>query len=350
MTIERSVYSTEDLLGVMRELLPVPTFWRRFFPGTFFSERETLEWSQIPGRRRLAPFALPTTPGEPVWGTEEDLFQAQPAYIKALDPVSATGFIRRIAGFGELGQLRPMTPQERYLATIAAILQEHRNTIERRWEWMCARALIDGEITIVDSRYPSRTVTFRRAANHTVVLAGNARFDQANVDIPEVIETYINRMVKARFGAAPSDMIMGADVWTVVRKNEFVRKLLDQDVRGTVANIDIGLGDGQPYQFRGSLSRNLNLWTYWDVYEEPDGTEQKYLGDKEFVLVAPPAAIGGVRAFGAIQDISAQLQALAIFSKMWDEENPSATMVMSQSAPLMVPMNPNATMKVTALT
>ena len=56
--------------------------------------------------------------------------------------------------------------------------------------------------------------------------------------------------------------------------------------------------------------------------------------------------IGGVRGFGAIRDKRAGLQALEVFSKMWEEEDPSVEYLMSQSAPLMVPRNPNATFKI----
>lgn len=349
MTIERSVYGTEDLLGVMRELDEVPVFWRRWFPTLFFSDRQKIEWSKIPSRRRLAPLVLPTIPGQPVFGTEEDLFSVMPAYIKPKDAVDAAAMLPRRAGFGELGQLQPMTPGERYNATIAAILEEHRRTIERRWEWMAAMALINAQITLVDDAYPTVTINFRRNANQTVTLAGSSTWNTAGLDLPSQVDSWIFRMNKARFGAAGRDLIMGLDAWDSMRGNASVLKLLDTQVRGTVANIDIGIGDGTPYQFRGTLGRNLNLWTYQDYYEAPDGTEMNYLGAKEAILLAPPAAVAGVRAYGAILDKAAGLQPLAMFPKMWDSEDPSATIVMTQSAPIMVPVNPNATMKVVVL-
>ena len=53
----------------------------------------------------------------------------------------------------------------------------------------------------------------------------------------------------------------------------------------------------------------------------------------------------GVKAFGAILDKKASFQPLPIFPKMWDEDDPSATILMTQSAPLMVPINPNNTFR-----
>jgi len=51
----------------------------------------------------------------------------------------------------------------------------------------------------------------------------------------------------------------------------------------------------------------------------------------------------GVRCFGAIRDKKAGYQALEFFMKNWEIEDPSHEYIMSQSAPLMVPKEPNAT-------
>ena len=63
MTITRTVYNTEELLGVIVELDPIRSFWRRWFPGSIQSDRERIEWAKIYGNRRLAPLVLPTVPG-----------------------------------------------------------------------------------------------------------------------------------------------------------------------------------------------------------------------------------------------------------------------------------------------
>jgi len=57
-------------------------------------------------------------------------------------------------------------------------------------------------------------------------------------------------------------------------------------------------------------------------------------------------AVDGVKAYGAILDVNS-LEPADIYPKMWDQEDPSARYIMSQSAPLMIPVNPNATVKAT---
>lgn len=350
MSIERTVYDTRELLGVMREMEGVPVFWRRWFPGQFFSDKETIDWSEIPARRRLAPLVLPTVQGQPMYGRTEELRTIRPAYIKPKDAVLASSMIKRSAGFGELGDAMPMSANERFMANIAAILEDHRYGIERRWEWMAARALIDGQVTLVglDGAYPEVTINFRRAAALTVTAAGNDLWNNANADIPKQLEDYRALMARARFGASASTALLGGDSWDAFRKNASVKEELDTRYRGTEGAVNRGVGTGERYQVRGYLG-TLEIATYEDTYEDEAGNEQKYLGDKEIVMLAPPAAVAGFRAFGAIQDKAAGLRPLAMFPKMWDEDDPSATQVMTQSAPVLIPTNPNGTFKATVL-
>lgn len=350
MPTSHNVYDTWDLLGVFRELEPVPRFWRRWFPGTFQSLSETIEFNKIMGTRRLAPFVMPTVEGEPIRTLEEKLYAVQPAYIKMKDPVSATGLIRRAAGFGELNQATPLSPAERYDAMVAATLQQHRDAWERRLEWMCAQALLTGSLTIEDQRYPEVTIDYLRQAGNTITVAGGNRWDQADADIIQQLDSWNNTMTRAPFGASASDLLMTPAAWEAFRKNSKAREQLNVNIRGTTGQFDIGVGDGTRYQFKGQLGGSLNLWLYADYYETPDGTSVSYMTDKDVLLIAPPGDVGGVMAYGAIQDLAANLQALDIFIKMWDAEDPSATMILTQSAPVPVLVNPNRALKARVIT
>jgi hypothetical protein len=93
----------------------------------------------------------------------------------------------------------------------------------------------------------------------------------------------------------------------------------------------------------GSLE-GFEFYTYAGWYVDPaDGVEKEIQPAKEITMAAP-AEVEGVRAFGAIKDLRS-LQAVPQFVKSWQEENPSGQMLLSQSAPLMVPRRPNATLK-----
>ena len=92
----------------------------------------------------------------------------------------------------------------------------------------------------------------------------------------------------------------------------------------------------------------LELYTYAESFVDQDGNAQDILAPLDVVGTGP--GLQGVRCFGAIKDKRAGLKALEMFPKMWDVEDPSVTYTMTQSAPLMVPAQPNASFKLTVAT
>ena len=98
-----------------------------------------------------------------------------------------------------------------------------------------------------------------------------------------------------------------------------------------------------------SLSRRVavlgefEIWVYSDTYVDDAGVAQKFMPNGT-VFMGHAQGMEGVQAFGAILDSQAGLQAMSIFPKMWDNPDPSVTFVMSQSAPLMIPAQPDATL------
>ena len=55
-------------------------------------------------------------------------------------------------------------------------------------------------------------------------------------------------------------------------------------------------------------------------------------------------ALEGVQAYGAIRDEEIGLQPVPYYVKSWIQEDPSVRYVMLQSAPIMVPFRPNASL------
>ena len=344
MTIDRTVYSTEELLGVYYDLEPVQEFWLSFFPGVYESESEKIEWSKVTNYRHLAPLVLPTMQGRPTFRADEDLYSVKPGYLKPKDTIQAAAMLRRRAGLGELGQPRALSPQARYNAAVGGVLQKHRSDIERRWEWMASQALLYGTITLEDDGYPAATVDFRRDAGHDVTLGVAARWGDSGVSIVDNIDSWNDTMADAKFGGPATDIIMGTSAWAPFKADTEVQNLLNQDIRNTSGtSLDLGVGNGDKVQFKGNLSRNMRVWVYSDYYEAPDGTVTPYMDPRDVLMVGQ--SVQGVKAFGAILDTRAQFQPTAIFPKMWESPDPAGTVLMTQSAPLMVPVNPNNTFR-----
>lgn len=349
MTITRQIYDTTALLGVMRELEPVQDYWLSLAFGSQINfDDEYIDFSKISENRKIAPLVVPTTQGRPIYSQAEKVYRLKPGYVKPKDVVSGAHMIRKRAGLGELILPTALTPQERYDATISEILRTHRDAIARRWEWMAAEALLNGSIVLEDDGYPKATVDFERNAGHTITKGAGTRWGDSGVSIVKDIEDWAQLMRDAPFGGPPNRLTIGSSVWPVMRANADIKELMRNDLRQTSGtSFNFGPRDGLRVELMGRINQTLEVWVYSDYYHSADGTVVPFMDPRDVLLTGP--AIDGVRCFGAIQDISAGFQPTEIFSKMWNENDPSATLVMSQSAPLMVPINPNATLKARVL-
>lgn len=349
MAIGQTLFSTAALLGVMRDdeaMLPPSSYWLDLaFPSIMTFEEEYIDFGKITDQRKIAPLVVPTAQGRPIYSAGERVSRVKPAYVKPKDPVSATRMIQRAAGLGELNVNSNWSPQQRYNAIVADILRTHRRAIERRWEWLASQAVQFGTVTLEDDAYPRTVVDFERAANHSITLTGGNAWGETGVSILGSVEGWKKRVRDAPFGGPTNRLTVGSEAWEVMRQDEEIRELLKVDFRPSNNGLSMNLGirEGLDVEFVGRLSGTTDVYVYSDFYHEADGTVVPFMDPRDVVLTGPN--IRGVRCFGAIQDIDAQLQAMAMFPKMWKQEDPSATFIMTQSAPLMVPVNPNASLR-----
>jgi hypothetical protein len=346
MTIQHTTYDTATLLGVFKELAPVSTFWLdlAFSGGALTFDDEYIDFSKIDENRLLAPLVVPTAQGRPMYQAAERTFRVKPAYLKPKDAIMASGMQRKTAGLGELLSAQPMSPQQRYDATLMDIARKHRDGIVRHWDKMAADAILYGAVTLESDSYPTAVVDFGRDAGHTVTLTGGTLWGASGVEPLDDLESWLNTVHQAKFGGPVNRLIMGTKAWAVFSQNERVKELLKTDLRQTSGtSLDLGLGDGTNVQYKGRVSQNLEVWVYSDYYELADGTTVPLMDSRDILLIGPN--VRGVQCFGAILDKKAGFASTPIFPTMWDENDPSATILMTQSAPLPVPVNPNNTFR-----
>lgn len=353
MAIGQTLYSTAALYGVLRDdeaMQPPSNYWLSLcFPNIMTFDEEYIDFTKISDVRKIAPLVVPTAQGRPIYSAAERLVRVKPAYVKPKDPVTASRVIQRAAGLGELNTNTNWSPQQRYNAIVADILRTHRRAIERRWEWMASEAVQHGSITLEDEAYPKTVVDFERDAANTITLSGGARWGQTGVSIIESVEGFRKICRDAKFGGPTNRLTVGSEVWEVMRQDDELRELLKVDYRPSNNGLQLNLGirEGLDVEFVGMLSGTLAVYVYSDYYHSETGAVVPFMNPNDVVLTGPNVA--GVRCFGAIQDKAAGMQPLAMFPKMWDQEDPSVTFIMTQSAPLMVPVNPNNTLRARVL-
>jgi surface antigen len=335
-------YNTMTLMGVLRVQRPLDTYWLNLcFPQQMTFDTESISFDKVVTTRKLAPFVAPTHQGKVQKRNGYTAKSFTPAYVKPKDEVDPSRVLQRMAGEQLMGSL---TPEQRWNAAVADRLRLQKEEITRRWEWMGARAVIDGSVTVSGDDYPTTNVDFGRDTDNTFTLSGGALWSAGTgVDRLGVIEA-VRRQVQKAAKSAVTRLTFGLDAWAAFTENPAVLDLLSNQKRGSDSNFNVNLGEGQPYEYRGYLSGQgtgtLELFTYSDTYETDNaGTEADFLNSGYVVATSP--GIQGVRAFGAIKDRSS-LVATPMFPKMWDNDDPSVTYIMTQSAPLMIPTQPDA--------
>lgn len=352
------IYTPHDLYSVMfdpRQTVQSNQWLDRFYPNSHMSEQEEIRFDTVDASREIAPFMLPNAPGKPIYrGDGEAIKTFKPAYTKPKDSVRPTQALNLQPG--ELSRrLALQTPESRFNNRVVSITAMHRDAIQRLWGYMGARALIDGAITInylSDAGTPNQSVTidFGRAAGHTIVKGGGAQWGDAGVSAWDDVQSWFDTCAAAEFGAAPTDIFMGSKAYAAFMADTDVIAKLNKDIRGNESvNLDLGLirqDPMNPFTLVGKIGV-VNLWLVSGIGNtfKSGGNTVDVIKANEVLLAS--GAVDGVKCFGAILDVAFDLQPAEIFTKMWDQDDPSARFIMSQSAPLMIPVNPNATLKAT---
>jgi hypothetical protein len=352
------LWDTNTFLGVMRDMKADPLYWL----GWFTNQAETdatgyIDFEKMPIEgRKLAPFVLPLARGKSIYDDSATGYRFKPAYVKTEDQIDPLMPLTRRVGIDANASQVPtnLSPGQRLNLIRAAMTQAHVNAIRRTWNYMAAVALRDGKITLTGEDYPTTLVDFQRAANHTITLGAGSRFGDAGVSIVDFFQLVIDRMSTADFGGVPTRATMGGDVWNVLRKDAEFKEHLDTNYRNPTMTITRGLvSPAGEMVFKvgemmvgGGSGQMIELWVDNSTYLDPvTKVSTRYIGAKQILFTASPDKVMGFQAFGAIIDRSANWTATPIFPKNWvTQGDVEVEYITHKSAPLMVPINPNATL------
>lgn len=335
-------YDTHTLNGVIQTLPPPPSsYWLDFFPNVQLFDSEWIDFDEVTGTRRMAPFVAPTAVGKPIMALGFNVKRFKPAYIKPKSIIDPQRMVKRRAGEPFMGTLSLSARRD---AVVASELEEHKNQIYRRWEWMACEAVVKGKVTVVGEDYPSTLVDFQRVSTHTITLSGAALWTDALSDPIQDIEDWTIAF-HLKSGVPVTRITMGLTAWRAYRKHAKVLAQANLLLRGTTDSVNIGAVTGAIAQRVATVGNaNIEIYLYNDIYEDNAGASVPFLDQTTVVLTSQ--GMQGVRCFGAILDGRAGYRSIDMFSKSWEQEDPSVEYVMTQSAPLMVPAKPNASMAI----
>lgn len=351
------LYDTMTLIGVQNSQQVDPLFFLQFFPTEIFFTTEKIAFDEISEDSYiLAPFVAPHVEGRVMMKDGFDTRSFKPAYVKPKHDIDINQQFKRRAG--ETPVLGTLTPQQRYDASLAENFRLERDMIERRINWMCAQALVNGAVVVEGEDYPRVTVDFNREGDLTEVLTGTARWGESAADPLGDLSAKM-KLARRLSGGRITDIIMGDEAYDRAYRNADFKDLLNKDFRigGSWADsplfstADTDKEAELKAVFQGNDGASTaRIWTYAGYFHERDPetgvkTEGFYIDPNAVVGVGNK--LGGVQCFGAIKDPNAKLQSMRIFPRIVDKkkDDPAKEYTLSQSAPLPVPMEPNNSFK-----
>lgn len=343
---DQFIYDTNTLIGVVPNLLTSQNFLLDTFFGTIvdpMSEKISIDVDV--GLRRMAPFVSPLVEGQFVEQRRYQTNEFKPAYVKDKRAPDLRKPVRRQIGerIGGGG----IDPVVREMANLQFEMEDQRDMIDRRMEWMAANALVTGTVPVAGAGFPAVTVDFGRNANLTVTLAGAARWGQAGVSPAASIDTWQALVLKAS-GATVTDIVFTTTPWSLF--------LLDDRVKGAVFYPALGQS-GNVLNPGAQIQKGAVLKGYWGQYRcwlyndwfinASNNTETPMLADGVVIMSGP--LLQGYRAFGMIYDPVHNYQAIPYAPKTWVREDPAQRLMMMQSSPLPIPARVNASLGATVI-
>jgi hypothetical protein len=338
------LFTTNRLVALVQDLRAIPptnpNLLTHFFPSTIEEESEEIHFDVETLPRRIAPFVSPILQGKVVEDQGFTTKTYKPAYVKDKRVFNPNRPLQRMMGEALTGS---MSPSERISRLVALALADQLNMLRRRKLVMASEILRTGKVTIAGEGFPTQLIDFGRAAAHTKTLAGVARWGEAGVSPVDNIEDWMLEVLQ-KSGAAIADVVMDVLSWRYLKADVKFEKAVDLLRVSGVGPIDVSPRAREGMVLRGVMG-DTRIWTHASWYIDEAGVEQKLLPDNTVLLGS--ASLDGVQQHGAIRDEEAGFQAMEFYPKSWIEKDPSVRILLGQSAPLLVPYRPDASMCVT---
>ncbi len=339
-------YETSDYLGIMEEIKEETDFWTGLVPEVHQFEEEEITFAKLSQTRELAAFVMPAVEGVPSRNRKEKHYSYKPAYMKAKDFIRAIDLgPNKIAGMKGLLSRENMSGMDKLDLRRVQLSYEHFTTINRRISWMISQAIQHSTISISNGgKYPKEVVSFGRDPGHTIMKTTGTYWGETDVDPVADIQRTIDLIGEADYGGAVRKIIMGPKAYAALtaegKDSRFLRNLNTQILQTMSANFNMQVAPYKELDPKGRFNETIDVYVYRGYYHV-NGVVNHYMDTRDVLFMTDD--IQPVRTFGAIYDIDAGLEPLPMFPKEYKINDPSAAVLLTQSAPLPVIRNPNGT-------
>lgn len=309
------------------------------FPTVVLSEQEEIVFDAILPDRELAPFVHPDVPGKDSANRGFKATSFKPAYVKPQNTLRPSQNMIRVPGERLAGDL---SPDQRYAYNLATLIEDQDLRITRREEWMCSSIIRTGKVIVEGEDYPTQTVDFGRNNALSIALAGAARWGEDDVDPLDDIDAWVELLASVD-GFTARICLLGPGAAGLLKRSPRFLEALDnrrqRDGEFQLGPVSTG-AEGKYHTILGTIGQ-LTFVQYSQPYTV-GGVKQNFWPTYGVGIVDPYGFMGHF-AYGAILDNQA-LRSMERFPDMWPERNPSRTIVQTQSSPLPIAPEPNASL------
>lgn len=325
-------------------------FCDQIFNRVITFDTETIQWDHVYSDMAMAPWVCPCVqaPNMP-YANNWDSQLFKPAYIKIKSTMECCKPLPTGPGERCWGDL---SLQERYERHAAEMTRRQDQSITRREEYTAAQALIHAKYDVEGELYPKATVDFKRSPNLEWKLTGAQKWGKESCDALGTLQCAYDK-VFCESNAQITDVMMSPATCLKLKQSQDIADCIKNDNVGRVLSFSGPLGDQtpRPPSTRARLEFNIggvNFWCVNEWYETCDEKGRKcrtpFIPDGKVVgmdLSGSPCSLQPIKLYGAIMDCDV-LQPLQRYTKSWTQHDPSARFLMTQSAPLPVVLNANA--------
>lgn len=331
-------YDTITLLQALEIAAPVPSFLldnfvRPFNPLNDLSPTEIAEMDVRKGAVRMAPFVAPSVGGVVV---TRDGYQTRTVKFPTLAPdlVVTTADVRQRA-FGQ-NVYEGVTEGQRAQALTARDLQQLREMLALRKEWMVAQILQTGKMTIpIVDREKRRTDLFEVDYNFDNFVTLSKDWDEAGSDPNQDMQALYEAVYE---GQGKVDIVlMGSQAANVLLRNDTFYKQLD--------NRRMNLGEVAPRRYNGLRYIGVNedgieMYAYADKFiDEVTGTPTPFIAPNK-VIAAGRAMLSCM--YGPITQVEGKEMKTYLAREVphrFADEDTNAVKQRMTSRPMIVPGN-----------
>ena len=333
-----NMYDPRTMLKAFKTAFPAQTFIRDlFFKSRDAVVTEHVDIDIVKGNRKMAPFVHPMKSGSVMAREGYTTNSYKPAMLKPKRAASAPDWMQRLPGETIYNGVSPDERAARLYIEDLLYLDE---IITRREEWMCVKALTEGQV-------PQKGDGVDEVVKYPLTISTLASADKWDADTGKALKYLrdVRRSMVQACGVAPNVAIMGKTALEAFLVNKEVQAFSDKNkILFTEIEPQIPLASLETMGviYWGYLrDSGLYLYSYDEWYFDEVAGEEKPMIADNIVLLGNPAAKTSLM-YGAWTEADKRTGSVATHvgdrvPRSWVEDDPSLRWVQMVSRPLPVP-------------